>query len=779
MKLFYFIISAILPFITIAQDQQNPTLSLKEIMQGDEFIGHQPENISWSIDGQQIYFEWNPDNNPVFSEYYYDLKNQEIVAFDSTNYTDKIPNPTGNYNDIEIYTKDGNLYQYNRKKKKEECIFITNDYCTNLQRWGEKVFFQIDDNFYCFNISENSIHQILTFKKTSKPKESEKNYLEQQEYDHFVFLREMEDRSEFRKKNAFSYQAKTPNIYTEGKGYSNVQIDKSGQFVFYRVSIPADAKGTNVPNYIGANGHVESISARPKVSDSDPNCELYIYDLEADKTTRVDFSTLSDIRKKPEYYAEYGDKKLEFDHDRNIIMHKIMWSPDGLSNILDVRSYDNKDRWLVSVNLNTGAITEIEHQHDEAWIGGPGISSWNMVSGTLGWIDNQTVYFQSESTGYSHLYSYNLAKSNKTSLTEGNWEVHNVELSKDKSTFYITANKTHPGNRGFYHLDIASKKLVPILDKPGYFDVVISPDESKLAVRYSYRNQPWELFKCENKVNPNLEQITTSTSEKFKQYTWYNPEVISFEASDGTDVYARVYKPDTDLKNKAAVIFVHGAGYLQNAHNYWSGYHREYMFHNLLRDLGFTVLDIDYRASAGYGRDYRTAIYRHMGGKDLSDQLDGKRYLVDSLGIDPERVGIYGGSYGGFITLMALLTEPGEFACGAALRSVTDWNHYNHEYTSNILNYPTTDSLAYYRSSPINFAQNLEDPLVMLHGMVDDNVQFQDVVRLSQKFIELGKEEWELAVFPVEAHGFKRSDSWTDEYRRILKIFLDNLIEVK
>ena len=237
-----------------------------------------------------------------------------------------------------------------------------------------------------------------------------------------------------------------------------------------------------------------------------------------------------------------------------------------------------------------------------------------------------------------------------------------------------------------------------------------------------------------------------------------------FNAADGKLLHARVYTPDDSKKNGSAIIFVHGAGYLQNAHNFWSGYHREYMFHNLLRDNGFTVLDIDYRASKGYGRDHRTAIYRHMGGLDLSDQLDGKKFLIDSLGIDSERVGIYGGSYGGFISLMALLNTPGEFKAGAALRSVTDWSHYNHEYTSNILNYPGTDPEAYKQSSPIYFADNLEDRLLMLHGMVDDNVQFQDVVRLSQRFIELGKTNWELAVFPVEAHGFKKSSSWNDEY---------------
>jgi dipeptidyl aminopeptidase/acylaminoacyl peptidase len=165
-----------------------------------------------------------------------------------------------------------------------------------------------------------------------------------------------------------------------------------------------------------------------------------------------------------------------------------------------------------------------------------------------------------------------------------------------------------------------------------------------------------------------------------------------------------------------------------------------------------------------------------MGGKDLSDQIDGRQYLIDSLGIDPNRVGMYGGSYGGFITLMALLTEPGSFQAGAAIRSVTDWAHYNHEYTSNILNYPTTDPEAYKKSSPIYFADQLQDRLIMLHGMVDDNVQFQDVVRLSQRFIELGMENWELAAYPVEPHGFKKATSWTDEYKRIYELFYEELI---
>ncbi|HQK71275.1 MAG TPA: prolyl oligopeptidase family serine peptidase, partial [Bacteroidales bacterium] len=170
-------------------------------------------------------------------------------------------------------------------------------------------------------------------------------------------------------------------------------------------------------------------------------------------------------------------------------------------------------------------------------------------------------------------------------------------------------------------------------------------------------------------------------------------------------------------------------------------------------------------------RDWRTAIYRYMGGKDLDDHIDGAKYLVEEHQIDPERIGIYGGSYGGFITLMAMFTKPGVFAAGAALRPVTDWAHYNHGYTSNILNTPVADSIAYVRSSPIYYAEGLKGDLLICHGMIDDNVHFQDVVRLVQRLIELGKDNWELAVYPLESHSFREPSSWTDEYKRIFKLF--------
>jgi dipeptidyl aminopeptidase/acylaminoacyl peptidase len=333
----------------------------------------------------------------------------------------------------------------------------------------------------------------------------------------------------------------------------------------------------------------------------------------------------------------------------------------------------------------------------------------------------------------------------------------------------------HPGEVQVYRMPVNGGKMEKLTSQPGRNDFYLSPDNLKMAISHSYSNKPTELFWMETDAGKSMNQITNSQSAEFKSYSWREPEIVTFKARDNAEVYARLYRPENPQPNGPAVIFVHGAGYLQNAHKWWSSYFREYMFHNLLTDNGYTVLDIDYRGSAGYGRDWRTGIYRHMGGKDLTDQVDGAKFLTEQYQVDQERIGIYGGSYGGFITLMAMFTQPGVFAAGAALRSVTDWAHYNDPYTSNILNTPVEDSLAYARSSPIYFAEGLQGKLLMCHGMVDTNVHFQDIVRLSQRLIELGKDDWELAVYPVENHGFVEPSSWTDEYTRIFKLFEENL----
>ena len=765
-------------------------LELKEIMKGNDFVGYLPENHGWNYNGTKIMFEANEEKAPGYCMYQFDLKTKQkskLIGKESAESRIMRFDESQTKYDKQFFILDDHFGKLDKKTGNYQVLYHTDESIFNLQRIqrnksvsaieGNEVVFQKGNNLFIYNeLKESTSFVQLTNFQTGKEKLDKKDstFLMKQQVELFQYIRDKNARNDWGKKQVKSpFDAIKSNYLGEGR-LLPLQISNNGKFVVLIMAHNEQESSTSYTQFVTADGHTKSIPARAKVSSNEQNQTMAIYQFDRDSVIWLDFSNLSDIRKKPLYLDSTGLGR--FDKDRSLFLHPVVFSNKSNVALCEIKSADNKDRWIVLIDLEKATIKELEHQHDEAWIGGPGISSWNMDSGSLDWLeDGNTFYYQSEKSGFSHLYLMNIQNGAKEQLTSGNFEIHRVQLSQDKKKFFISANKTHPGNRGFYHFEISSKKWIPILENEGFYDVQVSPDEKKLAIRYSNSTTPWEMYVADNIPNAKMTRITYSTTKEFNTYNWRKPEVIQIKASDGVEVYARLYQPDKVKKNNAAVLFVHGAGYLQNAHFYWSNYYREYMFHNLLVDLGYTVLDVDYRASEGYGRDYRTAIYRHMGRRDLQDFIDSKNYLVEKLNIDPNRVGIYGGSYGGYLTLMGLLTTPDEFACGAALRSVTDLAHYNHEYTSNILNYPDLDPEAYKRSSPIYFAENLKKPLVMLHGMVDDNVQFQDVVRLSQRFIELGKKDWDLAVYPVENHGFKESSSWYDEYRRILDLFEKNL----
>ncbi|MND95045.1 Prolyl tripeptidyl peptidase precursor [compost metagenome] len=566
-------------------------------------------------------------------------------------------------------------------------------------------------------------------------------------------------------------------IYLEGRTVDNLVISPDEQYITFNLVNDEDGKNTIVPNYVTESGYTEDIHTRSKVGGMQSTSEFFIFDKKRDSVYSVSSLQLPGIYDLPDYLKDYPAEKKAREKSkeaREVTFYGPYWSEDGKNAFVTAYSIDNKDRWILSLEAKEGKLKLIDRQRDNAWIGGPGIDSWD-AKNNIGWIDNETVFFQSEATGFSHLYTFNIVSGKKQQLTQGNWEVQTVKLSTNKKTFYFTANMEHPGVKDFYRLPVSGGAPEKLTTMKGANEVTLSPDEKWLAIRFSFINKPWELYLQENKSGATPQQITNSVSEEFKSYQWRIPEVISFKNRSGNEVFARLYKPLNADPNKPAVIFVHGAGYLQNAHYWWSQYFREYMFHNLLADKGYTVLDIDYQGSSGYGRNCRTNIYRHMGGADLNDQVDGAKLLVEKYGVNPKAIGIYGGSYGGFMTLMAMFTQPDVFKAGAALRSVTDWANYNHGYTSNILNEPANDSIAYKRSSPIYFADGLKGHLLMCHGMVDVNVHFQDIIQLSQRLIELKKDNWELAVYPMEDHAFVEPSSWTDEYKRIFKLFEQQL----
>lgn len=770
-------------FVSTCFAQHTSELTIREIMKGEDFVGYLPESIEWGVEGKFVYFSWNPDQDTLRSQYKADIRTGEIsrVSFEEQKNRPEI----GTYNDsrdLMVYSKSGDLFLYQVKNRTKTQITNTLQRESRPEFSGDekKVIYTSDNNLFAWDITSGATRQLTNFKKGSGSKDQDlpahDQWLENDQLEYFNILRKRKRENELEKERREALEADRPlEIHLGEKSLYNLRISPDMKFVTYTLRKPAKSTRTEVPEYVTQSGYTSHSNARSKVGAPQNTYEMGVYDIAKDTAYRIDTKQIGGIYDKPEFLKEYakGDFDPKYEIPRKVVFHGPFYSKDGKA-LVDVRSLDNKDRWIMLLDPATGQLDLLDRQRDEAWVGGPGIVSWNFIPGNMGWLaDNETIWFQSEETGYSHLYSLNITNKKKRALTSGDFEIRDADLSNDKKHFYIQSNKVSPHVNHFYKMPVGGGKMTQITSLEGSHEVTLSPDEKYLAVRYSYSNKPWELHLMKNQAGAEMTQLTSSTTAAFQRYEWKEPEIIRFTASDGARVPARLYKPDNP--NGAAVIFVHGAGYLQNVHKWWSTYYREYMFHNYLTDMGYTVLDMDYRGSDGYGRDWRTGIYRWMGGKDLSDQVDGAQYLVSEHGIAGDRVGIYGGSYGGFITIMALFTASEVFQSGAALRSVTDWAHYNHGYTSNILNTPVEDSLAYARSSPIYHAEGLKGRLVMLHGMIDDNVHFQDVVRLSQRLIELGKTNWDLAVFPLEKHGFVEASSWADEYRRIYELFEETL----
>jgi len=830
---FIFIAAFCLNPISASAQQAKPAkqfdLTIDNIMRGPGLVGYEPTAVRWSPDSKKVYFNWKRADEPRNGEtsvYVVNADGTGLRKLSEDEAAQQAPPTGGDLSDDKkwvVYADGGDIFLYNVQAGERRQLTKTTETEANPRFIGDQrhISFTRQNNLYSFSLDTGMLEQLTDIRTTgatgaptggpggggggfggggggvqtqsqdaTRRGTDSQEALKKEERDLLDVVRERAEKreSDEKKRTEREKDRRKPFQLTTGQNAGNMSLSPDGSSVIVVVNEGATgAKNTIVPNFVTESGYTEDIPGRSKVGDLQGRGRLAILNVQTGESKWVDHGQRlagappvprTEGNTPPERGAGTGQGSGRGQggppqpREREVQMTQPQWSDDGKNAVLSARSVDNKDRWIMHLDMATGKTKILASMHDDAWVGGPG-------GFTLGWLpDNKRVFFVSERDGFSHLYTVSIEGGELVQLTSGPFEVSDVRVSDDKTKFYFTSSEGSFFERHLYSMPLNGGPRTKLTSMPGNNQATVSPDQTKLAVVRSFANKPPELYLEPNKTGvteAEIKQVTNSPTDEWKSYKWIVPPIINFKARDGATVYGRLYKPANFKKDGPAVVFVHGAGYLQNVHNWWSSYYREYMFHHFLMEKGYLVLDIDYRGSAGYGRDWRTGIYRHMGGKDLTDHVDAVDYLVKEHGVDPKRVGLYGGSYGGFITLMAMFTTPDVFAAGAALRPVTDWAHYNNGYTANILNLPQNDQEAYRMSSPIYYAAGLKGALLICHGMVDVNVHYQDSVRLAQKLIELRKENWELASYPAEDHGFEQPTSWADEYKRIFKLFETNL----
>jgi dipeptidyl aminopeptidase/acylaminoacyl peptidase len=756
------VLLGILVFALVLGAQKNFDLTIDNIMRGPQLHGYEPSAVRWSGDSQRIYFQWKRASDAPLQPMDTYVVNRDgsglrKLTEEETRLAPPVQGDRTRDRKRIVYAQDGNIFLYDFSNDTARQLTKTAEVESNPRFTHDerRVAFTRGNNLYVMALDSGSLEQMTDIRQPGTVTDEKKKgtdsqeFLKKQESELIENVREQARLREEREARQKRDSPRKPFELQARQTISSLQLCPDEKCVVAIVTDGANgSKPDNVPNFITESAYTEDIPGRTNVGDAQSRNRAAILDAITGEVKWVD--------------TGLGDREVQ--------VQAPLFNEQGTRAVMLAQATDNKDQWLLSLDLASGKGSILFSDHDDAWLFG----------GAPHWMKNgEDLYFQSERSGYLHLYKVSANGGEPTQLTSGKFEVPGVELSNDGNRFYLTTSEVGPGERRFYSMSTDGGARTEIASVPGNHRAILSPDEKYLADIYSYTNKPPELYVMENRPGSPEKKLTDSPAPDFWNYSWLDVPIVEVPARDGAKIPARFYKPANYRPGGPAVVFVHGSGYIQNVHKYWSSaYSHEYLFHHFLMEHGYMVLDMDYRASAGYGRDWRTAIYRHMGGKDLDDNVDGAKWLV-TQGADPKRIGIYGGSYGGFITLMAMFTTPDVFAAGAALRPVTDWAHYNNGYTSNILNTPQKDEEAYRQSSPIYFAQNLKGALLICHGMVDTNVFFQDSVRLVQRLIELHKDNWSVAIYPVENHGFQQASSWADEYKRIFNLFETNLKKEK
>ena len=772
---------------------------LELIMSDPDWIGNPATGYYWADSGDDVYFDQKRVGEDISDLYVVSAGGGEPTPVSPADESAS-SNASRVYNAARtmvawIHRGDIMLKDLRSGEKRQITRTTAEELSPMFMADGVSVAFVRDKLHFVHNTATSTISEAADIRFEKHPDEQPFDPLREQQMRNLETLREDKRRKEALEQDEEARQHEDPvgaplPVYL-GESYTEVSrsLSPSGRYLLLTVTDHEAEEGRHgiMPSYVTEDGYTSITETRTRVGSNNPAAQqLLLVDLAESSFETVDFASLPGIDEDPledlrdsaiEWYVERGadreevEKAVEAPEARPVTVEQITWNSAGSLAAVQLRSIDNKDRWLATIDPREPVVTTQHRLTDEAWI------NWDYNE--FGWLpDGRTLWYLSEESGYSHLYTRRVGSRRTRQLTSGEFVVRQPELSPQGSHFYVVTNRTHPGNYEVYRVAAAGGDLEQLTRLGGVVEFRLSPRADRLLLSRSYLDRHADLYVQPGAADAEAFRLTETVSEEFESIDWVVPEIVEVPSSHvDRSIYAKLYLPPDHREDRSypAVMFVHGAGYTQNSHMGWPYYFREFMFHTVLAKEGFVVIDMDYRASQGYGRDWRTAIYRNMGRPELEDFRDGVDWLVENYGVDRRRVGIYGGSYGGFMTFMALFLEPDLFAAGAALRPVADWMHYNHSYTSNILNTPVIDPEAYQRSSPINYVQNLTKPLLIASGMQDDNVFFQDAVLVVQRLIELKKENFELAIYPLDSHAFVHPQSWLDEYRRIYKLMNEHL----
>ena len=723
-------------------------LTLEDVAKDGLWFGPAVWSSWWSADAQALYYKVGRKFSP-----------------DSVTYRlDRRTNATAEVAQADLATLDGAELHYDRDRTR--ALFVSDDGNLFLRQLssgtltqltdspefeaspmfsadGRQVFFQRDYDWFAWN-ADGAIAPVLRLKAENAPPTPAANT---------------------------TYLGDQVEVYT-----SSLSPDGRHALV---ITIPkAFDRGQPIlmPRYLTESGYpdLEDIGGT-RVGSPEPPQTVWLVDAQQQTVQPLDLSGLPGINQNPLAAMRAAQDLPPLVGNRPINQIEIAWNLDGTRVAANLWTSDHKDIWLFEVAPDTAAITLRHRETDRA----------KVYVEAFGFLADNALWFISEQSGYKALYVDE--GDGAKAIASGNFEIFKVQWSHPGTQAYFMCNREWPGDWEVCRVNRDGSDLREMTALDGVGDSLgilttyrLSPDDSQLAVHYSSTYLPLQLALVDAQTG-DTRKLTDTRSEALKAGDWIQPEFVQIPSThfDGV-IWGKLYRPAEMAKGQKypLVIILHGGSGLQAVKaNAGIGPKNELMFSNLLVQQGYLVMEIDFRSSLGYGRDFNNGNYLRVGLAEVEDMRDSVDFLVDQYQGDRDRAGVMGASYSGYLSYMAMLLAPDVFKAGIAECGYSDWKLGVGSTTGAIfLEAPELNPEGYAESSPVTHAGDLEGRLLIVHGVVDSNVTFEHAVHMTQRLIDEGSQNWEIMPYPTENHcPGSTSEIRLDKYGRIFKLFEETL----
>lgn len=438
-----------------------------------------------------------------------------------------------------------------------------------------------------------------------------------------------------------------------------------------------------------------------------------------------------------------GQVQVDLGAEKDIYLARVDWSKDGKTLYVQRESRDQKRLDLLAVDPATGkarvALTETAR-------------SWINLSNNFHALKDGSFLWWSEKSGHGHLYRVSGAK--WTALTNGDWEVRDVVgVDEEKGLVYFTGNRETPLEQQLYVTALGKAGQARALTSKGWWnDAVMDGAASRVVVTRQNSDQPKQVYLADSggKQLQWLSENALTGNHPYAPYVAGHVRTVfgTVKAADGTTLYTKIMTPKMDAGKRYPVFMIHygGPGGGRQVTNTWSGALNQYLV-----DRGWIVFAIDNRGTPDRGKAFEDHLYRAMGTVEVDDQLKGVEWLKAQPFVDPNRIATYGWSYGGYMSVKLLEKAPGVFAAAVAGAPVTKWELYDTHYTERYLGQPQDKASAYPASGAVDEAVKIADPLLLIHGMSDDNVVFDNATALMAK-MQGAAVPFEMMAYPGQTH---------------------------